>query len=141
MYMPTLFFYKKKNHINQKQITKFIVYNKSYKNLIPKLIFFFFFFFFFYTKFFFFYFVFLYSRVLNVSVNSIHYNYLSAWEETVHLTWCNIIQKYKLFPARCQVFLSTFTSFIIIFKTLTRGRRWCIIIVFWISVYPILPCG
>ena len=42
MYMPTLFFHKNKTHINQKQITKFIVYNKSCKNLIPKLIFFFF---------------------------------------------------------------------------------------------------
>lgn len=40
MYMPTVFFIKK-THINQKQITKFIVYNKSCKNLIPKLIFFF----------------------------------------------------------------------------------------------------
>lgn len=40
MYMPTLFFIKKKT-TNQKQITKFIVYNKSCKNLIPKLIFFF----------------------------------------------------------------------------------------------------
>jgi len=35
------FFLWKKTHINQKQITKFIVYNKSCKNLIPKLIFFF----------------------------------------------------------------------------------------------------